>query len=101
MTDGCRGLIQMHLSDRYAHSQLGAGQREWLDKLPTTANVEGGILAFHASPDDDNCYGLEAVSPWSEPRGSGSSKVSAVPRPASSSAAIATCPKSSSCRAGR
>ena len=49
-------------SDRYAHSNLGADHRHWLNALPTSADAGHGILACHGTPTNDNQYLVEEVS---------------------------------------
>jgi len=48
-------------SDGYARHALDAAGRAWLGALPTRLELPGGILAFHARPDDDNAYLLEDI----------------------------------------
>src|SRR6266478_9724105 len=50
----------MGVSDRYAFDELAGCQREWLGQLAPTIEVDTDIIAFHATPDDDNRYLLEA-----------------------------------------
>lgn len=49
-------------SDRIAHAALTAAQLAWLRDLPFTLSLPGGILAFHACPEDDNAYLVERIS---------------------------------------
>ncbi len=53
----------MGASDRFAAAQLDGGQRGWLAALPplVVMDVPGGLVAFHARPDDDNRYLVEDV----------------------------------------
>jgi predicted phosphodiesterase len=53
---------RMGASDRYAHSQLDANHRCWLAALPTSADMDHGILACHGTPASDNHYLIEEVS---------------------------------------
>ena len=53
---------RMGASDRYAFSQLNQDHRSWLATLPTSANVDQGIVACHGTPADDNQYLIEEVS---------------------------------------
>jgi|SRR5271166_1764364 len=53
---------QMSASDRYAFSELNQDHRFWLRALPTTADVDYGILACHGTPTSDNQYLVEEVS---------------------------------------
>ena len=49
-------------SDRDAHSNLGADQRQWLGALPTSTDAGNGIFACHGTLTDDNQYLIEEVS---------------------------------------
>jgi putative phosphoesterase len=53
---------RMGASDRYAHSQLSQDHRSWLAALPTSASADGGILACHGTPTNDNQYLIEEAS---------------------------------------
>jgi diadenosine tetraphosphatase ApaH/serine/threonine PP2A family protein phosphatase len=55
-------LDAMVPSDRFAHDQLEAIQREWLASLPMQARPAPGILAFHARPDHDERYLTEVIA---------------------------------------
>jgi predicted phosphodiesterase len=48
-------------SDRFAHGELARTQRDWLAALPMIADAGDGILAFHATPHDDNRYLIEDI----------------------------------------
>ncbi|UGV24535.1 metallophosphoesterase [Rhodopseudomonas boonkerdii] len=56
-------LDDMWPSDRLAHSQLEPAQMEWLRALPFSAIYRDEVYLCHASPDDDNAYWTEAVTP--------------------------------------
>ncbi|WP_398478370.1 metallophosphoesterase family protein [Tardiphaga sp.] len=56
-------LEQMYPSDRLAHSQLTPPQMEWLRALPFSAIYRNEVYCVHATPDDDNTYWMEAVTP--------------------------------------
>jgi len=49
-------------SDMFAFAALDLAQRAWLKALPTIADVGDGIVAFHATPEDDNLYLVEEIS---------------------------------------
>jgi predicted phosphodiesterase len=51
----------MGLTDAYAFDCLTEAQRERLGALPTTLAVVPGVLAFHATPANDNQYLLESI----------------------------------------
>jgi predicted phosphodiesterase len=48
-------------SDRFARQALDEEAIAWLAALPMRLSPASGVLAFHASPADDNAYLLEAV----------------------------------------
>ncbi|WP_131194708.1 metallophosphoesterase family protein [Lichenihabitans psoromatis] len=48
-------------SDLFASDALDDEARRWLATLPTCLDWPGGLVAFHASPDDDNAYLTEEV----------------------------------------
>jgi predicted phosphodiesterase len=48
-------------SDGYARRALDAAGRSWLGALPMRLDLPDGVTAFHARPEDDNAYLLEAV----------------------------------------
>lgn len=50
-------------SDRLAHSQLDAAQLDWLRALPFETIYRDEVYLCHATPDDDNTYWMEAVTP--------------------------------------
>ena len=50
---------RMNASDRYAYHQLTVNHRHWLGTLPTSADVDHGILACHGTPTSDNQYLIE------------------------------------------
>jgi putative phosphoesterase len=56
-------LEQMYPSDRLAHSQLEPAQMEWLRALPFSTLYRDDVYLCHATPDDDNTYWMEAVTP--------------------------------------
>jgi predicted phosphodiesterase len=47
---------------RYTRAQLTSEQLEWLAHLPTTINL-GGVLLCHGTPNSDETYLLEKVTP--------------------------------------
>jgi predicted phosphodiesterase len=51
----------MGASDRFAHRELDATALAALGALPVTAELGHGILAFHATPENDNRYLVEVV----------------------------------------
>ena len=53
---------RMGASDRYAFSQINQDHRSWLGDLPTSADLDHGILACHGTPTNDNQYLVEEVS---------------------------------------
>ena len=48
-------------SDRYAFEQLSTKHFDWLRSLPITAQLDGGILLCHGTPECDGQYWLETV----------------------------------------
>jgi predicted phosphodiesterase len=48
-------------SDRFAFDRLSPEERRWLGALPTTLEIEPGLVLFHATPHDDLSYLLEEV----------------------------------------
>jgi diadenosine tetraphosphatase ApaH/serine/threonine PP2A family protein phosphatase len=56
-------IEDMAPSDRIAHDQLGAAQRDWLRALPFETIYRDQAYLCHASPQDDNTYWLESVTP--------------------------------------
>ncbi len=56
-TDRCSDV------DELAYSQLSTKELDWLKSLPSTLNLEGGILLCHGTPESSNCYLLETVAP--------------------------------------
>jgi predicted phosphodiesterase len=56
-------LDEMYPSDRLAHSQLEPAQMEWLRALPFSTLYRDEVYLCHATPDDDNTYWMEAVTP--------------------------------------
>lgn len=56
-------LEEMYPSDRIARSQLTPAQMEWLRALPFSAVYRDEVYLCHATPDDDNTYWMEAVTP--------------------------------------
>jgi predicted phosphodiesterase len=53
----------MYPSDRFSHGQLEAKHLDWLRALPFSAVYRDSVYLCHATPDDDNTYWLEAVTP--------------------------------------
>ncbi|MER8622342.1 metallophosphoesterase family protein [Mesorhizobium sp. M1143] len=51
----------MWASDRYAQERLTSAQREALLALPFTLEIVPGVVAFHARPDHDEKYLLDAI----------------------------------------
>jgi predicted phosphodiesterase len=49
-------------SDAYAFDQLSVTQRAYFGRRPLTMRPSEGVLAFHATPEDDNKYLLEDVA---------------------------------------
>jgi putative phosphoesterase len=49
-------------SDRYAVAQLTTDHVQWLGALPPKIIIQGGVLACHGTPTDDNQYLIEDVS---------------------------------------
>jgi predicted phosphodiesterase len=56
-------LDDMWPSDRLAHSQLEPEQMDWLRALPFSTIYQGEVYLVHATPDDDNTYWMEVVTP--------------------------------------
>jgi predicted phosphodiesterase len=54
--------LSMRNSDRLVHDTITTDQRAWLAALPLHAEIGAGVLAFHATPDDDLTYLLETVT---------------------------------------
>jgi predicted phosphodiesterase len=52
---------EMGPSDRYACGEISGAQRRALGALPFQLEVAPGIVAFHATPADDNAYLLDTV----------------------------------------
>jgi predicted phosphodiesterase len=52
---------EMWASDRYAQERLTAAQREALFAQPLTLEIAPGVIAFHARPDHDEKYLLDAI----------------------------------------
>jgi predicted phosphodiesterase len=48
-------------SDRYAHGQLSRAQLKQLAYLQPSLEIAPGVVAFHASPDDDTTYLTEEI----------------------------------------
>lgn len=51
----------MNASDSFAVQEITAADRAWLAALPQTVMLTPGILACHATPDDDATYLLERI----------------------------------------
>jgi predicted phosphodiesterase len=49
--------------DRPAHAQLGASHLDWLREVPPTLVYRYQVFLCHATPDSDEVYWLETVSP--------------------------------------
>jgi predicted phosphodiesterase len=56
-------LEDMWPSDRIAHGQLDALHLDWLRALPFSTTFGDDVYLCHATPDDDNTYWLEDVTP--------------------------------------
>jgi predicted phosphodiesterase len=56
-----RDPAQMGPSDRFAFDEITNEQRRALGALPLRLHVAPGVLAFHATPTDDNLYLLEEI----------------------------------------
>ena len=52
---------KMGPSDRFALDEITSEQRRALGALPLRLHVAPGVLAFHATPTDDNLYLLEEI----------------------------------------
>jgi diadenosine tetraphosphatase ApaH/serine/threonine PP2A family protein phosphatase len=52
---------EMGPSDKFAYDRLTQAQRDWLVALPLQATIAPGVLAFHARPDHDERYLLDAI----------------------------------------
>ena len=81
-------------SAAFARAQLDPDQLGWLAALPPTAELDGGVLACHGSPSDDECYLLEVVTAdGARPRdpSGGARRCWRTWRPSSSSAGTPTC----------
>lgn len=48
-------------SDAYACSHLETAARDWLESLPSRMELDGGLMLFHGTPEDDNVYLLETI----------------------------------------
>lgn len=57
----------MHASDGTAFDQLMRADIDWLRDLPATATFGSAIFACHTTPQDDQTYWLEALTPGSIP----------------------------------
>jgi diadenosine tetraphosphatase ApaH/serine/threonine PP2A family protein phosphatase len=53
----------MHASDAAAYDLLLPEHLEWLKSLPVSLTWHGDVYLCHATPEDDNTYWLETVSP--------------------------------------
>jgi diadenosine tetraphosphatase ApaH/serine/threonine PP2A family protein phosphatase len=58
-----RDLAAMHASDSVAYGQLLPAHLDWIRALPTSLVYRDEAYLCHATPDDDNTYWLEQVSP--------------------------------------
>jgi hypothetical protein len=47
--------------DQFAYNQLTEAQRRWLAALPVLIDLGQGVIAFHGTPTDDDCYLVERV----------------------------------------
>ncbi len=54
---------QLEASDAQAHRQMSSRHFDWLRKLPFSMVWRDDIFLCHATPQDDNLYWLETVSP--------------------------------------
>lgn len=54
---------QLEASDAHAHRQMSPRHFDWLRKLPFSMIWRDEIVLCHATPNDDNLYWLETVSP--------------------------------------
>lgn len=54
---------QMGSSDGYAADRMTHAHRDWLADLPVTLDPLPGVLACHATPEDDMPYWVEALTP--------------------------------------
>ena len=53
----------MYPSDRLAHGQLDPKHLDWLRALPFKTIYRDDVYLCHATPDDDNTYWLDEVTP--------------------------------------
>lgn len=56
-------LEDMWPSDQFAHGQLAPAQIDWLRALPFSTVYRDEVYLCHATPDDDNTYWMETVTP--------------------------------------
>ncbi len=56
-------LARMGPSDRHAAETLRPDQRDWIEALPASLTLPGGVLLVHATPANDLDYFLETVTP--------------------------------------
>lgn len=54
---------QLAASDAHAHRQMSSRHFDWLRKLPFSMVWREEVFLCHATPQDDNVYWLETVSP--------------------------------------
>jgi predicted phosphodiesterase len=52
---------RMGPSDGFGFDETDVAQQNWLGALPVLQTISPGIIAFHASPDDDNLYLLDTI----------------------------------------
>ncbi|WFR94279.1 metallophosphoesterase family protein [Rhizobium tumorigenes] len=58
-----RAVSAMEISDSVAYRQMSPAHLEWIRALPTSLVYKGEAYLCHATPEDDNLYWLEQVSP--------------------------------------
>lgn len=54
---------EMGASDRFAAAEMSNAHRAWLAALPATLQPVDGVFACHATPDSDDRYLVEEVTP--------------------------------------
>lgn len=58
-----RDVFDMEISDSVAYRQMSKAHLDWIRALPTSLVYKDEAYLCHATPDDDNLYWLEQVSP--------------------------------------
>ncbi len=58
-----RDVSDMEISDSVAYRQMSKAHLDWIRTLPTSLVYREEAYLCHATPDDDNLYWLEQVSP--------------------------------------